>query len=60
MTVIPLKMYNTRGLIKVEIGLVKGKKLFDKRRELKEKAVRRDIEQALRGEKLSYQKDTVR
>ena len=60
LTVTPLKMYNTRGLIKVEIGLVKGKKLFDKRRELKEKAVRRDIEQALRGEKLSYQKDTVR
>lgn len=57
LTVIPLKMYNTHGLIKVEIGLVKGKKLFDKRRDLKEKAVQRDVEQELRGDKLKHQQE---
>ena len=60
LTVIPLRLYNTRGLIKVEIGLVKGKKLYDKRRELKEKAIERDVDQAVRGEKLSYQKEQGR
>ena len=60
LTVIPLRMYNTRGLIKVEIGLVKGKKLYDKRRELKEKAIERDIDQAMRGEKLRNQQEQGR
>lgn len=52
LTVIPVKVYNTRGLIKVEIALARGKKLFDKRRELKEKAIQRDIDQELKGDKL--------
>lgn len=55
LTVIPVKLYNTRGLIKVEIALARGKKLFDKRRELKEKAIKRDVEQELRGAKLKQQ-----
>ena len=37
MTVIPLKMYLKEGLCKLEIGLAKGKKDFDKRETLKEK-----------------------
>jgi SsrA-binding protein len=60
LTVIPLKMYNTRGLIKVEIGLAKGKKLFDKRADLKKKALERDIQQALRGDKLKHQQEQGR
>ncbi len=36
-TLIPLKMYLSNGLCKVEIGLCKGKKLFDKRESLKQK-----------------------
>jgi SsrA-binding protein len=55
LTIIPTKMYNTRGLIKVEIALVRGKKLYDKRKELKEEAISRDVEQELRGEKLKFQ-----
>jgi len=32
MTIVPLKLYfNARGLVKVELGLAKGKKLHDKR-----------------------------
>ncbi|UFX98518.1 SsrA-binding protein SmpB [Candidatus Gromoviella agglomerans] len=38
MTIIPISMFlNKRGLIKIEIAIAKGKKLFDKRRSEKEK-----------------------
>jgi SsrA-binding protein len=44
-TLVATKIYiNKSGLVKVEIGLAKGKKLYDKRQTLKEKAVKRDIE----------------
>jgi len=36
-TIIPLKVYLVEGLCKVEIGLAKGKKEYDKRETLKEK-----------------------
>ena len=36
-TIIPLKVYLKDGLCKIEIGLAKGKKAFDKRESLKEK-----------------------
>ena len=37
-TLIPTKVYITKGLAKVEIGLAKGKKLYDKREDLKKKS----------------------
>ncbi len=44
-TVVPLQIYlNEKGLIKVLIGLGKGKKLYDKRREIKERELKRRIE----------------
>lgn len=43
-TVIPLRVYETRGLIKVEIGIVKGKKKWDKREAIK----RRDVDRKIR------------
>lgn len=44
-TVVPTKIYfNKAGRVKVEIGLAKGKKLYDKRQTLKEKSIKRDIE----------------
>lgn len=42
---VPLSLYFKNGKIKVELGLAKGKKLYDKRESLKEKAVQRDSEQ---------------
>jgi SsrA-binding protein len=46
-TVIPLRVYLTHGLAKVEIGLAKGKKLYDKRNDI----AKRDSERARqRGE----------
>ena len=44
LTIIPLEVYINNGICKVKIGLCKGKKLFDKRNDIKEKSVKRDIE----------------
>ena len=43
-TIVPLKMYFKKALIKVEIGLGKGKKKFDKRAEMKKKVVDRETD----------------
>lgn len=44
-TIVATKLYiNKAGKVKVEVGLAKGKKLYDKRQTLKEKAIKRDIE----------------
>jgi SsrA-binding protein len=50
LTLIPTRMYFTRGKAKIEIGLAKGKKHYDKREELKRRTAQRDIERAMRGE----------
>lgn len=47
-TLIPLRLYFKDGKAKVELGLAKGKKLHDKRHDLKEKELRRDVAQALK------------
>lgn len=44
MTVIPLKVYLKDSLVKVEIGLAKGKKLYDKRQDIAKKDQRREAE----------------
>jgi len=49
LTIVPLKCYTTHGLVKLEIGIGKGKKQYEKREELKRKTVEREIEQAIRG-----------
>lgn len=43
-TIVPLKAFTERGLIKIEIGLAQGKKKYDKREILKKKAIKREIE----------------
>ncbi len=48
LAIIPLKMYFKSGKIKVEIGVGRGKRLYDKRESLKVKADRREIERGLR------------
>jgi SsrA-binding protein len=47
-TLIPLRVYMTHGLVKVEIALCLGKKLYDKRHDLKKKVQMREIERAIR------------
>ena len=47
-SLIPLKIYLTRGLVKIELGLARGKKLYDKRRDIAERDSKREMERALR------------
>jgi len=54
MTVVPLRMYfNDRGLCKLELGVCRGKKLYDKREDLKARDARREMERALKGQRRS-------
>ena len=48
-TLVPLRVYDKDGLIKIEIALVKGKKLYDKREPIKRKDDKRRIERALKN-----------
>ena len=48
LTIIPLRMYFTRGMVKVELGLAKGKKLWDKREDAAKRDVAREIARELR------------
>ena len=43
-TLVPLQVYFSNSLVKVEIGLAKGKKLFDKRQDIAKKDQRREAE----------------
>lgn len=45
LTLVPLKLYfNERNYAKLEIGLARGKKMHDKRHDLKERDIRRDLQ----------------
>jgi len=48
LALVPTMIYFTKGLVKVEIALAKGKKLHDKRESLKEKDVQRETERAIK------------
>lgn len=48
LTLIPLKMYLKRGLVKISIGLCRGKKLHDKREDLKRRQDKREMERAIK------------
>lgn len=50
LTLIPTRMYFARGKAKVELGLAKGKKQYDKREDVKRRSAQRDIERAMIGE----------
>ena len=47
-TIIPTKLYFKGGKAKLEIALGKGKKLYDKREDLKQKSIKKDIELKLK------------
>lgn len=47
-TLVPLSVYLKGSLVKVELAVCKGKKLYDKRNDLKDKTAKRDIDRALR------------
>jgi SsrA-binding protein len=47
-TLVPLKIYFIKGKAKLEIGLVKGKRKYEKRDSLREKEAKREIERHMR------------
>lgn len=47
LSLFPISIYTTKGFIKVEIGLGKGKKEYDKRAKIKKRDIQRNIEQEL-------------
>lgn len=48
-TIMPLKVYIKDGLVKMEIGLAKGKKLYDKREDIAKKDMKREMERDLKN-----------
>ena len=50
MTIVPLKMYfNARNMLKMQIATAEGKKLYDKREDLKKKTMQRETQIALKN-----------
>ena len=49
LTLIPLKLYFKRGRAKVEIGVARGKRQYDKRRDIARRDAQRDVEIALKS-----------
>lgn len=50
-SLIPLSLYFKGSRVKVQLGLCKGKKLYDKRADMAAKSAKRDIERAMKSEK---------
>ena len=51
-TLMPLQVYFKGGRVKLEIGLARGKKMYDKRDDLKKKAMRRETERDFRNSQI--------
>ncbi|MGN6719523.1 MAG: SsrA-binding protein SmpB [Candidatus Binatia bacterium] len=49
LTLIPLKLYFKGGRAKIELGLARGKKLYDKRETLRRKVAEREVERSLKS-----------
>ena len=49
LTLVPLRLHLKQGLAKLDIGVARGKKLYDKRTADAERQARRDVDRALRG-----------
>ena len=50
-TLIPLSLYFKHGRVKLELGLCKGKKLYDKRATAAQRAAQRDIDRAMKTQR---------
>jgi SsrA-binding protein len=49
LTLIPLQLYFKHGRAKVELGLCRGKRRYDKRESIRQRETERDLQRALRG-----------
>ena len=53
-SVIPLSLYFSGSRVKMEVGLCRGKKLYDKREDMAKAAAKRDIERAYKSDSREY------
>ena len=58
-TIMPLKVYLKGSLVKVEIGLARGKKLYDKRQDIAKKDAKREAERDFKVRNLGDRKSVV-
>lgn len=49
LTLVPLDLYISRGYVKVSLALARGKKLYDKREDIKRKDAKREIERVVKN-----------
>jgi len=56
LTLIPLRVYFKEGLVKLELGLCRGKHSFDKRASIKERESKRDMERAIKNQGRTHSK----
>jgi SsrA-binding protein len=49
LTLVPLRLYFKHGRAKVDLGLARGKKLYDKRESIKERESRREMDRAMKS-----------
>ena len=48
LTLVPLRLYQQHGLVKVELGLGRGKRIFEKRDRIRERELDRELQRAVR------------
>jgi len=48
LTIVPLKVYFKRGKVKIELGVARGKKLYDKRSDIAERDAKREIDRRMK------------
>ena len=53
-TLVPVKIYLKQGLVKVELALARGKRLYDKRQAIAERDQRREVERGLKEKAQNY------
>ena len=51
MTLVPLRVFFKDRRVKVDLGVARGKRTYDKRRTIADRDARRDIERALKGDR---------
>jgi SsrA-binding protein len=54
LTLVPLRLYLKKNLIKCEVALAKGKKVYDRREAMRRKTIERETEQAIREHRRHY------
>lgn len=54
LTLVPTKIYLRRGMAKIELGVGRGKKNYDKRQDMAERDAKREIERHFRGQSKEY------